>query len=271
MLSIGEFSRATGLTVKTLRFYHEQGILVPSQVDSGSGYRFYAESKIESARIISTLRELDFSLVEIAEILQQHDDDQSIVAFLQAKRTTLQDRMKADRKIVQHLNAILRQQQLTEKNMTTANFTVQRKTLEPLQVASLMMQGKYSDCGTGFAQIGKKFGRYICGKPMLLQHDSEYRENDANFEPAMPVRQGKSQGELVVKELPGGECLSLMHQGPYTELHRTYATLIEFAQEHNFPFQIPTREIYHKGPGMIFRGNPNKYLTEVQFLRADTA
>lgn len=43
MLSIGEFSRATGLTVKTLRFYHEQGILVPSQVDSGSGYRFYAE------------------------------------------------------------------------------------------------------------------------------------------------------------------------------------------------------------------------------------
>ncbi|MEX2120445.1 MAG: MerR family DNA-binding transcriptional regulator [Pirellulales bacterium] len=38
--SIGEFSKITGLTVKTLRFYHEQGLLVPSCVGEETGYRY---------------------------------------------------------------------------------------------------------------------------------------------------------------------------------------------------------------------------------------
>ncbi len=37
MFSIGEFSKVTGLTVKTLRFYHEQGLLVPSCIDEETG------------------------------------------------------------------------------------------------------------------------------------------------------------------------------------------------------------------------------------------
>jgi DNA-binding transcriptional MerR regulator len=48
--SIGEFSQVTGLSVKTLRFYHEKGILVPSSVDDATGYRCYDSSKIEKAR-----------------------------------------------------------------------------------------------------------------------------------------------------------------------------------------------------------------------------
>jgi DNA-binding transcriptional MerR regulator len=47
---IGEFSKVTGLSVKTLRFYHEKGILVPSSVDEATGYRFYDSSKVEKAR-----------------------------------------------------------------------------------------------------------------------------------------------------------------------------------------------------------------------------
>ena len=39
MFSIGEFSKITGLTVKTLRFYHEQGVLKPSCIDDQTGYR----------------------------------------------------------------------------------------------------------------------------------------------------------------------------------------------------------------------------------------
>jgi len=49
--SIGEFSQITGLSVKTLRFYHEKGILLPSSVDEATGYRFYQADKIEKARI----------------------------------------------------------------------------------------------------------------------------------------------------------------------------------------------------------------------------
>ena len=45
VFSIGEFSKITGLTVKTLRFYHEQGLLHPTHVDSETGYRYYDVSR----------------------------------------------------------------------------------------------------------------------------------------------------------------------------------------------------------------------------------
>jgi len=79
MFSIGEFSKITGLTVKTLRFYHEQGLLAPSAIDEQSGYRYYDKSKIERARIITYLRSLDFSLNEIADILRPDGDDSQLV------------------------------------------------------------------------------------------------------------------------------------------------------------------------------------------------
>ena len=49
--SIGEFSQITGLSVKTLRFYHEKGILIPTSVDEATGYRFYDAAKVEKARV----------------------------------------------------------------------------------------------------------------------------------------------------------------------------------------------------------------------------
>jgi DNA-binding transcriptional MerR regulator len=62
MFTIGEFSRITGLTIKTLRFYHERGLLVPARVEFGPGYRSDDERNVETARPILALRECEFSL-----------------------------------------------------------------------------------------------------------------------------------------------------------------------------------------------------------------
>ena len=51
MYSIGEFSKITGLSVKTLRFYHAKDVLIPSCVDDSSGYRYYDRSNVEKARV----------------------------------------------------------------------------------------------------------------------------------------------------------------------------------------------------------------------------
>jgi effector-binding domain-containing protein len=42
--------------------------------------------------------------------------------------------------------------------------------------------------------------------------------------------------------------------------------VLKYAKERAYKLQLPTREVYLKGPGMIFRGNPNKYLTEIQLM-----
>ena len=69
--SIGEFSQITGLSVKTLRFYDEKGLLKPAHVDAGTGYRFYNAASVDRARMIARLRELQFSLDDIQSVLTE--------------------------------------------------------------------------------------------------------------------------------------------------------------------------------------------------------
>src|SRR5438105_9977377 len=101
--SIGEFSQVTGLSVKTLRFYHEKGILVPSSVDEATGYRFYDAAKVEKARVIMQLRQMEFSIEDIATVFAECSDDADILNHLERQEQLLQQRISEDRDIVRSL------------------------------------------------------------------------------------------------------------------------------------------------------------------------
>ena len=71
--SIGEFSRLTHLSVRTLRRYHDAGLLEPATVDDASGYRYYSVDQIPTAQVIHRLRELDVPLADVQRILRSPD------------------------------------------------------------------------------------------------------------------------------------------------------------------------------------------------------
>ncbi len=70
VLTIGEFSRLTHLSVRTLRKYHEATLLEPAVVDETTGYRYYAVDQIPTAQVIHRLRELDVPLGDVQQILR---------------------------------------------------------------------------------------------------------------------------------------------------------------------------------------------------------
>ena len=262
--SIGEFSQITGLSIKTLRFYHEKGILVPSSVDEATGYRFYDASKVEKARVIMWLRQMEFSIEDIAAVLGECIDEADILNYLERQKATLQQRIQEDRDIVRSLNEIITKEISARQILEAGNFAVEEKTIEPMLIAGIRMKGRYHECGAGFARLGKAIGRYICGKALCLYYDGEYCEDDANFEPCFPVRKEVAADGITVRTLPGGRCLTLIHRGSYDQLGRSYAKILKYATERKLNLAPPTREVYVKGPGMIFKGNPKNYLTEIQ-------
>ncbi len=205
MFSIGDFSKVTGLTVKTLRYYHEQGLLIPTHVDDETGYRYYDRAKIETARVISHLRSLDLSIEEIRQILRGAVDDAELRAVFERQKKLLESRIEHDREIVRVINTFLAQELETERIMAQASFQVEEKRIDPLRIAGIRVKGRYSDCGGAFARIGKRFGRYIRGKPMLLHYDCEYREDDADFEACMPVKGGSDTDGITTRDLAGGQ------------------------------------------------------------------
>jgi DNA-binding transcriptional MerR regulator len=79
-LSSGDLARATGNTVRTIRFYEEEGLLKPAVVSEG-GHRRYTEDDLERLRLITDLRELGLSLCEIRSILEIRTGCQSAAEF----------------------------------------------------------------------------------------------------------------------------------------------------------------------------------------------
>src|ERR1700743_2816299 len=91
-LTIGDFSRATHLTVKTLRHYHETGLLEPAYVDPHTGYRRYTLEQIPVAQIVRRFRDLDMPLTEIRAVLLAPDiptRNELIAAHLQRLESDL--------------------------------------------------------------------------------------------------------------------------------------------------------------------------------------
>ena len=72
-LAIGDFSRATHLSVKTLRHYHRIGLLEPAEVDPFSGHRRYRADQVPTAQIIRRFRSLDMPLQEVRAVISAPD------------------------------------------------------------------------------------------------------------------------------------------------------------------------------------------------------
>ena len=76
-MQIREFARFTGVSVRTLHYYDEIGLLRPAQVDKANGYRYYDESSLLRMQEILFYRELDFSLKSIQDILSSPNYDKA--------------------------------------------------------------------------------------------------------------------------------------------------------------------------------------------------
>ena len=84
-MQIKEFAEQIGVSVRTLHYYDEIGLLKPSEVDAQNGYRFYDERSLERMQEILFYRELDFSLKTIAQILSSPDYDKQQALMRQRK------------------------------------------------------------------------------------------------------------------------------------------------------------------------------------------
>ena len=94
-LQIKEFAELTGVSVRTLHYYDEIGLLKPCYVDEQNGYRFYDEGSLERMQEILFYRELDFSLKSIAEILASpHYNKQKALAEQKRLLTLKKDRLE---------------------------------------------------------------------------------------------------------------------------------------------------------------------------------
>ncbi|MDJ0840222.1 MAG: MerR family transcriptional regulator [Acidobacteriota bacterium] len=266
MFPIGQFSKMTRLSVKALRHYHDLGLLAPDKIDPDSGYRYYKTSSLERARVIVSLKDLGFPLEEIGTILADCREDTDLLQFLETRHQDLETRLAELQARKHALEGLISTARQSREQVRLRMDEVVEKDLDPMLFAGVRMKGGYGEIGKAFSRVGRKAGFKIAGKPLGLFYDEGYRETDADFEGGFPLRKPIDDEVVDCRELEGGHAVSLIHNGPYSDCGPTYQALLTHIAEKGYTPQSPSREVYLKGPGMIFKGNPARYITEIQLL-----
>ena len=124
-LTIGEFSRITHLSVKTLRHYHRVGLLEPSSVNEATGYRYYGAAQVQAAHTIRRLRALEMPIDDVRAVLDAPNAD-SRDALLAAHLDRMQAQLAQTQSAVTALRDLLERPRLIidiEHRSVTATST----------------------------------------------------------------------------------------------------------------------------------------------------
>jgi serine/threonine protein phosphatase PrpC/DNA-binding transcriptional MerR regulator len=106
LLTIGEFARAARLSPKALRLYDELGLLRPFRVDEWSGYRYYAPSQLERARLVAWLRRLGMPLAQIGAVVESPPAAAAlaVAAFLRVTEADFAERQRLAQFLITYLS-----------------------------------------------------------------------------------------------------------------------------------------------------------------------
>ncbi|WP_252856439.1 MerR family transcriptional regulator [Erysipelothrix rhusiopathiae] len=85
-LRIGEIARLNDVSIQTLRYYDEIGLLKPASIDPETHYRYYTIEQSATLDMIQFLKSLDFNLSEIHDILKQKISLESLKKFFKNER-----------------------------------------------------------------------------------------------------------------------------------------------------------------------------------------
>jgi DNA-binding transcriptional MerR regulator len=133
-LKIGNFARIGQVTVQTLRHYDDLGLLKPSEVDVLSGYRYYMLDQLPRLHRILALKDLGFSLEQIARLLEDDLPPAELRGMLRLKQAELHQQVDEGLDRLERLEARL---SLIEHEAQQPDYEVVIKSVEPLTIASV--------------------------------------------------------------------------------------------------------------------------------------
>ena len=126
-MQINEFAKLTGVSVRTLHYYDEIGLLKPAFVDEQNGYRFYDENSLERMQEILFYRELDFELKSILKILSSPDYDKQ-KALAEQRKLLILKKERLER-IIDALDSATKGK-ITMKAFDNSDYETARKQYE---------------------------------------------------------------------------------------------------------------------------------------------
>lgn len=259
LYKIGMFAQMNHITIKTLRFYEDQGLLAPAFVDQESGYRYYTMSQMSVLHQIQALKQIGFTLEDIKMLHAGADEN----AFLARKK----------KEIMTKISELTKQLALLEDYMTKDYVSLEApvliKTIPSAIVASMQATVQsYDDFFELMPEMGARMEELGC-KCAIPEYcfieylESGYHEDQIMVAACEAVTEKKQDTDgLRFRVLPETQVASIFHKGSYNELARTYRNVLRYVEENGYEICGNIRENYIDG--VWNKDSQEEWLTEIQ-------
>jgi DNA-binding transcriptional MerR regulator len=264
-LSIGSFSRVSGLTVKALRHYDEIGLLEPARVDEWTGYRYYGLEQARVAEAIRRLRSLEVPLDEIRELLGA--DEPVVRERLAVHRARLEGRAVETTRILEELDRIIdgRERLVPDTKQLAPELEV--KEVLARRVAFIgervHMEEMKIVVPRNIDRVAHAVGMRHTGPPFCkcpAPDEEGYFETEIGWPVPDDV---EVEPPFEVVEYPAGTALVMTHVGPYQELGRSYRVMAEQLEERGLKAAGAPVEWYESDPQQV--PDPKDYVTIIEW------
>lgn len=255
MLRIGEFSRLSRVTVKTLRFYDELGLLRPAKVDEESGYRYYSPEQLLTVKRIAALKEQGFTLEQIAPFLREEAAAEDVKAALLAKRAEMERQIREAERQLQGIEGRLRY--LDRQGEVSGEYEFRIREVPPERVASVrdvVPRSRLCLLLDEVSRYAESSGEGPHGAMTIVQHavhgtTEEEGEELVDIEVAVPIAaEPPGDGRVKVGLLPGiPRAASCVHRcDPYASSCSALSELISWIADRGerVAGSEPIRELY---------------------------
>jgi DNA-binding transcriptional MerR regulator/effector-binding domain-containing protein len=250
-LSIGDFSKMTFLSVKSLRRYHDMGLLVPADIDRSSGYRYYESSQVPVGQVIRRFRELGMPLEHIKQVIDATDQaerNELIVSHLRQMEAALQ----------QTQDTVTSLRQLLEQPRAPVPVAVEYRSVAPSVALAITEPIAFDDleawwiaafeelpaalAATGATRTGANGALYT---PEFFEDSLGEVTAFIPIVPAPGTQQSREPpGRARHTEIPGAEYALTVHKGAFGNLDQTYGALGTYVAQREIGLRGTIRENY---------------------------
>lgn len=258
MHKIGQFSKLSKTTIKTLRYYEKEKILMPIFIDT-NGYRYYETKQLVDLTKIISLRQIDFSIEEIKAYLNGANFNE----LLENKKKVLENTLKEKNYQLLKINYLLEEENMKYEVILKElpDYTVYYKegVIDDYSKITEFILSSAEECMKTNPNIK-------CIEPdycYINYLDNEYRDKNIKIRYAQAVTEEGTPNETIkFMKLKPVNAVCIYHKGAYENLGEAYGFIMKYIEENGYDIIECPRESYIDG--IWNKENVEDWLTEIQ-------
>ncbi len=249
MFKIGDFSKLSQVSIVALRHYDRLGLFKPAYIEAQAGYRFYSETQLPRLNRIVALKDLGFTLEQIAVLLDEDVPAAQLEGMLKLRRAEVQQLIQSEMARLARIEARLK---VIQKEKDMHNNEVTLKQVPAQQVAALrrVLHDPLAESGETVAGLFKTLRNYLQAqeinnpaKGFLLAHDREFTEEEIDVEAAVAIEGPvKGEGDIQVYELPAELVACTPHNGSLASFLQAHQALSGWIERNGYQIIGPSRD-----------------------------